>query len=177
MKHTFWYIDHLMEVLSERVLDFTDGKAWGPGEDRSRGTLRSDSEKRKARKLLDKIKEYDKKLRKLIDNHRNEEHLRTLHNCHVDSIPNWADRVKAMFKKFDALLKVLEEDIPKLEAAIESEHHMWGDRHQDMVMGFLMAGVHDAEQDMEEFRKASIFERKHLQEILGDLKDLEEVLE
>jgi len=40
----------------------------------------------------------------------------------------------------------------------------------------VMAGFHHEEEDMEEFRRAEIFERKHLEEILGDLSDIEELL-
>jgi len=162
MKHTFWYIDQLMVVLAEVI---------------ARNGLENDDQKKRARAMLNKIKEYDTKLRKLIDSHRTEKHLKTLHNCHIDSIPDWVERVNEQFRKLDALLKVLEEDIPKLEYVIESEPHMWGSRIRDMSLGLIQTGFHHAEENMEQFRKAAIFERKHLQEIIGELNDLEEILE
>ena len=169
MKHTFWYIDQLLQVLNVITIagDYEDHK----------GGLRTESEKKQARAMLDKIIYYDKKLRKLIDAHKTEEHLRTLHKCHIDSIPFWVERVNTQFRKLDALLKVLEEDIPKLERVLESEPNMWTSRIQDMNLGFIRAGFYDAENNMEEFRKAAVFERKHLQEIIGDVEELEKVLE
>lgn len=139
--------------------------------------LETNEQKKKARVMLDTIIMYDSILRNLIDNHKNTEHLKKLHDCHVDNIPEWADRVNEQFRKLDALLKVLEEDIPKLEHVIESEPEMWGSRIRDMSLGFILAGFHHAEENMEEFRNAKIFERKHLQEIIGDIEEIKELLE
>ncbi|MBI5065116.1 hypothetical protein HZA97_02660 [Candidatus Woesearchaeota archaeon] len=162
MKHTFWYIDQLMILLTEVIAQFG---------------LDTDSQKDKARIMLDQIKKYEQILRKLVENHKLTEHLNTLHNYHIDQIPDWAERVNSQFKKLDALLKVLEEDIPKLEHALQSEPEMWGSRIRDMSLGFILAGFHHAEENMEEFRKAAVFERKHLQEIIVELEEIESVLE
>ncbi len=162
MKHTFWYIDQLMVLLTQVVAQYG---------------LETEEQKTQARVMLDQIIKYDQILRKLINNHKLTEHLNTLHNCHIDKIPDWAERVNAQFRKFDALLKTLEEDIPKLERVIQSEPEMWGSRIRDLSLGFILAGFHHAEQDMEEFRNAEVFERKHLQEIIDDLKEIEDILE
>lgn len=162
MKHTFWYIDQLMILLTNVIARFE---------------LKTESEKKEARAMLNTIKKYDLNLRSLIDAHKTSEHLRTLHDCHIDNIPNWSERVNKQFRKLDALLKVLEEDIPKLEHVIESEPNMWGSRIRDMSLGFILAGFHDAEHNMEEFRKASIFEIKHLKKIIGELEDIDHLLE
>jgi len=113
----------------------------------------------------------------LIENHKNEEHLVKLNACHIDTIPDWAQRVQEQFKKLDSLLIVLDEDIPKLEMVIKYEPHMWGSRIRDMSLGMILAGFHHAEENMEEFRLASIFEREHLRAILEDLRDIEEIIE
>ena len=162
MKHTFWYIDQLMILLTQVIAQFN---------------LETDSQKQQARVMLDQIIKYDQTLRKLIDAHKITEHLNTLHKCHIDKIPDWAERVNSQFIKLDALLKVLEEDIPKLERVLQSEPEMWGSRIRDLSLGFILAGFHHAEQDMEEFREAAVFERKHLQEIIEDLDEIEDVLE
>jgi len=92
--------------------------------------------------------------------------------------------VDAQFRKLDALMKVLYEDIPKLQAILkigftkqnEINSNAWANKVGDMSMGMLMAGFHHAEHNMEEFRRAEIFEKKHLLEILGDLTAMEELL-
>ena len=168
MKHTFVLIDNLM-ILIGRI----------PPQ------LRSDDDLGKVRKTLEKIKEYNWKLGKLIDAHRTSEHLLKLHACHVDSIPDWAERVDAQFRKLDALMKVLYEDIPKLETILdqgrtrqnEINSNAWANKVGDMALGIIMAGFHHAEHNMAEFRRAEIFEKKHLLELLEDLSALEELLE
>ncbi len=168
MKHTFVLIDKLMVLLAN-----------APHQ------LRSEDDVGKAKKTLDKILEYNWKLGKLIDAHRTSEHLMKLRACHIDTIPNWEERVNAQFRKLDALMKVLYEDIPKLKEILkrrrtkqnEKNSNEWSNKISDMSMGTLLAGFHDAEQDMEEFRKAEIFEKKHLLEILKDLSAMEELLE
>lgn len=168
MKHTFWYIDQLMVLIASLPPQ-----------------LKSDDDIGKARKTIDKIIKYNWKLGKLIDAHKTTEHLAKLHACHVDAIPEWAERVNAQFRKLDKLMVVLYEDIPKLKKIVdkgrteqnEINSNPWSNKLGDMSMGMLMAGFHHAEQNMEEFRKASIFERKHLEDLIEDLEELEELLE
>jgi len=168
MKHTFVLIDKLMELLAKVP-----------------PKLNNEDDVGKAKETLDKIIEYNWKLSKLIDAHRTTEHLNKLHACHVDNIPNWAERVNAQFRKLDALMKVLHEDIPRLQEILkqgytkqnEINSNAWSNKVGDMSMGMLMAGFHHAEQDMEEFRKAEVFEKKHLLELLKDLSAIEDLLE
>jgi len=168
MKHTFVLIDKLMELLGEVP-----------------PRLESEKDVGKAKETLEKVIEYNGKLSRLIDAHQTTEHLKKLHACHEGKISNWADRVNAQFRKLDALMKVLHDDIPKLQEILkkgytkqnEINSNPWSNKVGDMSMGMLMAGFHHAEQDMEEFRKAEIFEKKHLLEILKDLSAMEELLE
>ena len=164
MKHTFWFIDKLLFVLK-------DIEHYG------KGALETEEQKRRAKEDIEKLKKYDKILRKLIHAHKTEEYLKTLHACHVDAIPNWVEEVASHLKKLDQFLKVLEEDIPKLEQTIENEPHMWGSRVRDMSFGIIMAGIRNEEHSLIKFREAAVFERKHLKEILDDLEEVEELLE
>jgi len=168
MKHTFVLIDKLMELLAKVP-----------------PKLESEEDMAKAKKILDKVLDYSNKLAKLIDAHRTTEHLNTLHLCHIDTIPDWAERVNAQFRKLDALMKVIDEDIPKLQAILkqgfttqnEINSNAWSNKIGDMSMGMLMAGFHHAEQNMEEFRKAAVFEKEHLLKILKEMEAVEELLE
>lgn len=193
MKHTFWYIDNLMELIADIPPQ-----------------IKSQSDISKMEKLIDRISEYDYKLGKLIDAHRTTEHLQKLHASHIDSIPDWIERVNAQFRKLDELMKVLYEDIPKLKAILEEIRKVgiptinekirveeqtrvdnrekgiiyykeacnkWASKVADMSMGIIMSGFHHAEHNMEEFRKVAIFEKKHLLEIIEDLDEVNELLE
>ncbi len=162
MKHTFWYIDRLMELIGDILIP---------------QRLDNPNKLHLAREVVDKIKEYDFKLRKLIDNHRAQEHLRKLHESHIDILPDWAERVNRLFEKLDEFLRVLESDIPKLENCVRNEPEKWADLISDMSFGMIQAGFHYGETEMEEFRRTAIFEERHLREILGDLEDIEELLE
>jgi hypothetical protein len=53
----------------------------------------------------------------------------------------------------------------------------WASKVGDMSLGMILAGFHHAEQNMKEFRKAEIFTREHLYDILKDLSAVDELLE
>lgn len=102
MKHTFVLIDKIMILITDIP-----------------PRIRNDSELAKARRDLNKLKEYTKKLEKLIDAHKTTQHLTKLLAYHIDSIPNWAQKVDAQFKKLDNLMQVLNSDIQILETILK----------------------------------------------------------
>ncbi|MBT7903702.1 hypothetical protein HN587_07600 [Candidatus Woesearchaeota archaeon] len=167
MKHTFKLIDKIRNFIV--TLPYH---------------LNSDQDIADAKKGLEQLRRFDRMLRKIIDAHKTTEHLQKLHACHVDSIPDWAKRVNDQFRRLDGFLAVLEDDIPKLLAIldggyklqIEPKGNNWKNKIGDMNYGFVMAGFTRAEHDMKELREAEILERHHLEEILDELEDVEELL-
>lgn len=122
-------------------------------------------------------------LNKLIDSHRVGEHLKKLHDSHIDTIVDWEERVDVQFKKLDSLMKVLYEDISKLKILLnkkstkqnEVNSNEWSNKVGDMALGMLLSGFHHTEQNMKEFRELAIFEKKHLLDILKELELIDEI--
>lgn len=168
MKHTFFLIDRILGLLASVPVK-----------------LKSEKDLREAGVILDSIREYEVKLGKLIDAHRTTEHLKNLNKCPDSEISDWAKKVDEQFRSLDALMKVLYEDIPKLKRVLakgytkqdwQGNHvnsNEWSSKIGDMSFGMIMTGFGHIEERMKEFRKMEIFERKHLEEILGESAALE----
>lgn len=165
MRTTFILIDKLMEEL-----------ATFPAE------LKGEQDIRLAENKLKTIKELDWRLDKLVAAHKNPVHFQKLHNFHLDSIPNWTEHVNAQFKRMDSLMRILYEDIPKLQNILEKvkkegrthQNHInsndWANKVGDMGMAMVMEGLHDSGEELERLRKVEVFEKQHLLDALGDLK-------
>jgi len=152
MKQLFKLVDKLMELLTELP-----------------SKLQSDDDVNKSKSILKGVEKYVWKIEKLIHTHKLEEHLTKLHNSHLEDIPDWADHISKVFAKLDHLMRILNEDIPKLRTVLDIRRtnqrsltqNEWTDKIQDFSMGMWMTGLHDTEKELDHFRNLK-FSKKNI---------------
>jgi len=146
--------------------------------------LRNDDDVLLARKILDDVHKYEFKLIRILDAHRSSKYRQKLLQCHIDEISDWEIQVDALFDKLEALMKVIYDDVPKLQRILgnrrtrqnEINSNDWANKVGDMSMGMVMTGLHYDEKEMERFRQIEIIEKEHLLELVGELEEAEAIL-
>jgi hypothetical protein len=164
MKHTFVFIDKIVDLLSG-----------GP-----RQTIETEERKEDARRICTETLKYIRILDTLIKNHKEEKYLKRLHDAHISKISDWADQVTELFEKFDSFLRTLEVDIERLLAIIEGDRdEEWSTRFGSTGFGLYMSGLHDKENEMKRFREIAVFEMHELKGMISaeHLAELEQVLD
>lgn len=102
MKHIFAFIDKIMYLLNH-VPPY----------------LRSPKDLKVAEKVLKLLREYESILKVLIHDHKNQVHLKKLHDLHIHEVDDWGNQVTDLFKKLDGLIIGLDKDLFTLTHVLE----------------------------------------------------------
>ena len=150
MKHIFVFMDKIMYLLK-----------YVPPH------IKTEDDARRAKKAVTLIEEYAHILKKLLEAHRNDKHLKKLHSLHVNEVDDWASHVEDVFKKSDELLDILDTNIAKLNTILAQDPAKWHDAIPDFSWDMVMNGLREEEGVMKHLRNAAIFEIHELEQLIS----------